>query len=59
MTGLYPKRGKYEWVSFCEKCDSFIFGFTLYNYPSCYCGKYEKYCFIAWKKCTKNSRDKK
>jgi hypothetical protein len=56
MTGLYPKRGKYELVNFYEKCDSFVFDRTLYNYPSCYCGKHKKYCFIAWKKCTKNSK---
>jgi len=58
MTGLYPKRGKYKWVSFCEKCDRGIVDWSKYNYPLCFCALQNKMCFIAWKKCPQNTEIK-
>jgi hypothetical protein len=55
MNGRHPPKG-YEWVYFCERCEEGWFHVSFSaksNYPRCFCLKYEKPCFPAWRRCKK------
>jgi hypothetical protein len=52
MTGIHPKKGKYEWVSVCESCPAAAMERTSRSkWPHCYCTRYRAMCFRAFRKC--------